>query len=310
MKKDVLLIDIDSSIPNLALKKIEIYHKDKGDNVIIDIPLMAYKADKVYVSCIFKKNKKQAQEYEMYDHALIGGSGYSLDIKLPNEIEKIKPRINYGFTTRGCIRKCGFCIVPKKEGYVHIVGDLLDLWDGESPHITVMDNNILALPEHFIKVCEQAKANKIKVDFNQGLDHRLLTPELAKVMKQTPHFEYRFAYDNPSMKDSVEKAVDILKMQGIKRGIWYVLVGYNTDILEDLMRLEHLRKLGQRCYVMRYKKKPEYIGLANWGNAFMMFSAMSFADYLKHPKAKSHLKGVDSDMKRKIFDFYKESTHE
>ena len=154
----VLIIDIDSRIPNLALKKIEKYYLDKGDEVLWNIPLAKDIVDKVYVSCVFTKNKNKCNFWEgMGD---IGGSGYSLEINLPLEIEAVKPRINYGFTTRGCIRNCKFCIVPKKEGKIRIEGELLDLWDGYSKKVIVMDNNILALPTHFEMVCRQARENK------------------------------------------------------------------------------------------------------------------------------------------------------
>ncbi|KKK56931.1 hypothetical protein LCGC14_3059580 [marine sediment metagenome] len=281
----ILLIDIDSTIPNLALKKAEKYYLDRGHEVIWDIKLLATQAEKIYVSCIFKDNRAQAEQYEVYDNALIGGSGYSLSIELSPEIEAIKPRINYGFTTRGCIRKCKFCIVPEKEGKVHVVGDLLDLWDGRSKEITVMDNNILALPDHFQMVCGQAQANKIKVDFNQGLDHRLLTPEICKVLKKTSHSEYRLAYDSPNsfMKRTVDVAIDMLAEAGINRCMWYVLVGFNSTIEEDFQRLEHLRERKQNAYVMRYNKNPEYIIMASWANQPKFFKVMDYQTF-KHAR--------------------------
>ena len=52
----ILLIDIDSKIPNLALMKIEKYHHDKGDEIIWNNPLFMDIADNVFVSCVFKKN--------------------------------------------------------------------------------------------------------------------------------------------------------------------------------------------------------------------------------------------------------------
>ena len=82
----ILIIDIDSKIPNLALKKIEKYHLDKGDEVIWDFPLYRHLVDKVYVSCIFEKNKGKCYDYEDDPKCLIGGSGYSLDIELSEEI--------------------------------------------------------------------------------------------------------------------------------------------------------------------------------------------------------------------------------
>ena len=106
----ILIINIDSKkIPNLALKKIEKYHLDKGDEVMWDMPLFAHLSDKIYVSCVFEKNKKQCETWGT--RAEIGGSGYDINSKLPEEIENIKPRINLGFTSRGCIRNCKFCIV-------------------------------------------------------------------------------------------------------------------------------------------------------------------------------------------------------
>ena len=139
----ILIVDIDSKIPNLALAKICKYHQDKGDKIYYDMPLI--QTDKIYVSCVFTKNRHKAEQWE--GKAEIGGSGYNLTTTLPPEIENIKPHINLGFTTRGCIRNCEFCIVPKKEGKIRIVGELLDLWDGKAKDIAVLDNNILAFTE-------------------------------------------------------------------------------------------------------------------------------------------------------------------
>lgn len=119
----VLLIDMDSTIPNLALMKVSAYHKSKGDEVGFHV----YDPDKVYCSIIFKKNKHKADGLRfLYPDAEldIGGSGYDLHKVLPPEIESMTPDYSlypenqsyYGFTTRGCIRHCPFCIVHDKEG--------------------------------------------------------------------------------------------------------------------------------------------------------------------------------------------------
>lgn len=281
----VLLIDIDSSIPNLALKKIEKYHRELGDEIIWDMPLYKDIVDKIYVSCVFTKNKQKCRFWEGF--ADIGGSGYSLEINLPPEIDNVKPRINYGFTTRGCIRSCKFCIVPKKEGKIHIVGDLLDLWDSKSKQVTVMDNNILALPSHFELICRQARENKIKLDFNQGLDHRLLTPEIVDLMNSISHVEYRFAFDHPSMFPSVEHALNLLQGRGINRANWYVLVGFDTTYKQDLDRLNYLRDKNQRAYVQRYETHfhdPFYIAIARWVNQPHLFVGMTWQEFLDYPR--------------------------
>ena len=284
----VLLLDIDSTIPNLALKKAEMWHNLRGDAVIWDMPIMLNMVDKVYASCIFSWNRHKVEQYRgLNPTTLIGGSGWDLDTTLPSDIEEMKPRINYGFTTRGCIRNCQFCIVPRKEGNVRIVGDLLDLWDGKSKTVVVMDNNILALPDHFKMVCQQAMDNKITLDFNQGIDHRLITPEIARTMAKVRHVEYHLAFDHPSYKTSVETAISLLREVGINRCCWYVLVGFNTTPEEDLFRLNWLRDMGQRAYVQRFgdsRHQPFYIGLARWVNQPHLFLGMTWQEFLDYPR--------------------------
>ena len=153
----VLLMNIDSTIPNLALKKIEKYHKRLGNEVFWDNELLRYSVDLTYVSCVFTKNRSKCLEYENDPFVRIGGSGYDLSIKLPPEIEDEKPKINWGFTTRGCVRNCHFCFVPKMEGHIRVVGDIYDFWDQKSKLINVMDNNILALKDHFLHICDQIR---------------------------------------------------------------------------------------------------------------------------------------------------------
>lgn len=264
----ILLVNIDSVIPNLALKKVEKYYLDNGDEVIWDMPIMAELVDKVYVSCIFPRNKQRATT--IYPKAIIGGSGYDLHIKLPPEIEAMKPRINWGFTTRGCIRKCPFCFVPEMEGYIHIVGDIYDIWDGQSHEIYIMDNNILALPEHFKKICEQIQQEYLRVDFNQGLDHRLLTQEIWLELLSLKHtHEIRFAFDDIAYKNTVIRALDIMSNNGVKdwQTRWYVYVGEKDTFDTVYERLNILKQHKQHAYLMRDEKvhdNPMFIALATW----------------------------------------------
>lgn len=264
----ILIIDIDSKIPNLALKKIEKYHLDKGDEVIWNNELMAYSVDKIYVSCIFTKNRNKAKYWEMFDNSIIGGTGYDLKVKLTKEIEKVKPKINWGFTTRGCIRNCDFCFVPEKEGKIRAVADIYDIWDGESKDIILMDNNILGLKKHFFKICDQLKKENLRVDFNQGLDVRVLTDKMAKYLKELKTREIRFAFDDIKLKDIILDKLKILNKYNI-RGLWYILVGFNSTIEEDIERVRILVNNNQRPYIMRHencKKDKRYIALSSWAN--------------------------------------------
>lgn len=269
-------------MPNLALKKIEKYHTNRGDEIIWNLPLAKPVADKIYISCIFKQNKKKCFDWQDDSKCLIGGSGYDLSITLPDEIESIKPHINLGFTTRGCIRHCEFCIVPEKEGRIRIVGDLLDLWDGKSKDIILLDNNILALPKHFNLICKQARGNNIRLDFNQGLDCRLLDQNIVDELKFIRHKELHFAFDDLSYFNSVDRAITLLQKNGINRCNWYMLTGFNTTSGENLFRANYLKSRNQNAYVMRYNdsKDRKLIPLSQWVNNRKWFQGMDFNQFL------------------------------
>lgn len=271
------LINLEPKYKNLALEKLRKYYSEKGDEVEDYFALKTY--DRVYCSSIFTFTRKDI----VPQSAICGGSGFDLTTTLPPEIEAVKPHLNFGFTTRGCIRHCPFCIVPQKEGMIHVIGDLLDLWDGKARKVVIMDNNILALPDHFERVCQQAVDNKIKLDFNQGLDHRLMTEDIAKCMAKISHDEYRLAFDHPSYQTGVERAIKLLRGAGINRAIWYVLVGYNTTPKQDLERLNYLRDTGQRAFVQRFRShysEPFYIAISDWANQRHLFATKTWDEFL------------------------------
>ncbi len=225
-----------------------------------------------------ERNRHKCNEWEGI--AEIGGSGYDITTELPEEIENIKPRINLGFASRGCIRKCEFCIVPQKEGKIRSVGDLLDLWDGKSKDITLLDNNILALSKHFKLICKQARDNNIRLDFNQGLDCRLLNQDMVDDLKSIRHQELRFAWDGLKYENAVRKTIDLLDS---KRCSWYILTGFNTTFKEDLYRVNYLRSRNQVAFIMRYNnsKDRKLIPLSQWVNKRNWFRAMTWEEFLK-----------------------------
>lgn len=295
-KMNILLIDIDNNnrkgkkhFPNLAIHKLAKYYELQGANVIWNNDLFCNWADKIFVSCVFGWNREKAQEYEKYPQAIIGGSGYNFNVLLLDEIEKVNPMLNIGFTSRGCIRNCPFCIVPQKEGKIKAVADVYNIWDGKNRDIILLDNNILALPEHFFKICSQIKKEKLRIDFNQGLDCRLMTPEIAKCLKEMRHNKYRFSWDNMSEEKNVLRCIKILQDAGINDVIWYVLVNFDTTPEQDLYRLNLLKSLNQRCFVQRYnlQSNPFYTVLAQWSNQHQFFRAMDFEMFLKYPHYKN-----------------------
>jgi len=288
----VKLIDIDSTIPNLALMKLSAYHKKLGDTVGFNVA----DPEKVYVSVVFAENKWKAVSQKMWYpdcEVVIGGSGYDLNVKLPDEIEHIKPDYSLypdcdysmGFTTRGCIRRCKFCIVPKKEGKLRRNCGIYEFWDSAHKHIVLLDNNIFGDSEHFFLVTDQILKEGLSVDFNQGLDMRLITDDFAQrlhELKIKPRL--RFAWDNRKDEKAVRHCIEVLQRNGIKRACWYVLVGYNSSREDDLYRLNTLKSLDQRAYVMRFKENTKgvrwYNDLAAWANQQSFFMKCSFEEFV------------------------------
>lgn len=278
------LYNLQPKYKNLALEKIRKYYLDRYDVVEDCYPISASNYDTVYCSSIFEWTPKRY----VLPNMITGGTGFNLTAKLPPEIDAVQPHLNFGFTSRGCIRHCKFCVVPQKEGKIRPDGDLLGLWDGKAKEITLFDNNILALPEHFALICEQARQHKLKLDFNQGLDHRLLTPEIVSILASISHHEYRFSFDHPSSLPTVEKAIKLLREGGINRCNWYMLVGFDTTHDEDLMRANYLRDNKQRAYVQRYRthySEPFYVGLSRWVNQPHLFVGMTWKEFLDYPRA-------------------------
>lgn len=278
MKNRIAIYNLEPKYKNLALEKIKIYHQIRGDKVEEYLPVYIQFYDKIYCSSIFTFTDKSYVIPDM----IYGGSGFDLITNLPEEIDKIKPHLNFGFTTRGCNRNCKWCIVPKKEGKIREIGDLLDLWDGKSEEIKLMDNNILFAPRHFSFICKQAREYKLRIDFNQGLDARLLSVDIVQLLKIIKHKQYRFGFDDIKYYTETENAIKLLIKYGIKRSTWFVLVGFDRD--DTIMpRLELLKKYKQDAFIMIYNNlnREKYIKLARWVNIHPYFRNYSFSEFLK-----------------------------
>ncbi|MFA5299104.1 MAG: hypothetical protein WC389_12930 [Lutibacter sp.] len=276
------LYNLEPKYINIALEKIRAYYTLHGHVVENCSPLEASNYDVVYCSSLFDWSDKKYVSASM----IKGGTGFDLTTKLPKEIDAVELKINRGFSSRGCPNKCKFCVVPQKEGDIYVVCDVLSLWDGKSKLVTLYDNNILALPQHFELNTKQAIENKITLDYNQGLDHRLLTSDIVELMKKVSHVEYRFAFDNPHSIASVEYAIDLLQSKGINRSLWYVLCGFDTTFEQDLFRLNYLKSRNQNAFVQRFKSKnkianPKLTALARWANQHHIFQGMTWNEFLK-----------------------------
>ena len=162
------------------------------------------------------------------------------------------------FTSRGCLRKCSFCIVPVVEG------DLVELHDFR-PAPVVCDNNFLACShDHIEHAIDRLRGKFDVVDFNQGLDARLFTKWHAKQLARLKKPVVRFAFDFTKMEPQVRKAVATAKKAGLKDVRIYVLFGYKDTPEDALHRLETVRSWGCLPNPMRYQPinalvKDEYV---------------------------------------------------
>ena len=301
------LIDVDGhNYPNLPLMKISAWHKKQGDTVEWYEPMFSGHCDKVYLSKVFSFTP----DYEYFidaDEIIKGGSGYCIELvdgkeiyhkendkDLPQEIEHIYPDYSlypeytencaYGFLTRGCPRGCGFCVVASKEGRCsHKVADLSEFWNSQK-NIVLCDPNILACKDH-MDLLQQLVDSKAYVDFNQGLDVRLMNDRNLELLKQIKIKSIHIAFDDYKQKDVI-----IPKMRLLREKVsWdhhkiscYILTNFDTTIEQDIERIQLCRELNMSPYPMIYDKEhcdPIYRKIQRWCNSFIFWKCPTFEDY-------------------------------
>ena len=304
------LIDVDGhNYPNIPLMKISAWHKQQGDHVAWYQPMFSGHMDKVYMSKVFSFTP----DYEYFidaDTVIRGGSGYAIsmvdgkevydatkDNSLPPEIEHMYPDYSlypeetkdtaYGFLTRGCPRGCGFCHVAAKEGKCSVkVADLSEFWRGQK-NIVLCDPNILDCPD-WKDLLQQLIDSKAWVDFNQGLDIRLMTDEKADMIRKIKVKHVHFAYDNYKDKDFIEpmfKKFKDVTGWGRNKVIVYVLTNFDSTEEQDMHRIIFLRGLDfqpdVRIYDKANTKRGDYVRrLQRWVNSPRIFwSVDSFDEY-------------------------------
>lgn len=284
------MIDVDGhNFPNLALMKLSAWHKARGDSVEVWNGLKYY--DRVYQAKVFDDTYTDDLSYCVNAGEIIkGGTGYNLDRQLPDEIEHIFPDYGlygitgtaYGFLTRGCPRRCPWCIVSSKEGTTsHKVADLGEFWNGQKD-IEIMDPNLLASAERH-ELLQQLIDSKARVNFNQGLDVRLLDREAAEQINNIKTKIIHFAWDSYERETlkKLEQAREWLTARSRDVRV-YVLTNYNTTLGQDLGRVEVLRDIGFDPYVMIYNKPKapkETRELQRWCNNKYIFRACTFEEY-------------------------------
>lgn len=304
--KKVGLIDVDghNGYPNLALMKIARYHRGLGDNVEWYEPFCE-RYDVVYMSKVFNFTPDYPYFINNADKVVRGGTGYDNYTNehysvsaLPDEIDRLQPdyliypqidkKTAYGFLTRGCIRKCKFCVVPKKEGLVRPYMDVDEIAIEGRNKLILMDNNVLA-SEWGLQQIEKIADKGYRVDFNQGLDARLVSPPIAKLLARVRYIRgIRFACDNKPEIEACERAMDmILSYNPAAHFHLYCIL--LADIKDAYERASYWRKNKRvRIYCQAYKPvdgekivTPQWQrDMQRWADRKELYTSTDFMDYV------------------------------
>lgn len=281
--ESIALYNLEPHIVNTAMMKVSTYHKSKGDKVKIYNQLFRNSYDKIYAFSIFQYTDKGYITKQM----IKGGTGFDITTKLPKEIEacnydwSLYPKCDYSIIwfSRGCIRKCPFCIVHKKEGSIYSVKP--NNLNPNGKHIKVTDNNFFANPK-WKEAIKQLKELGQPVEFQCGIDIRLFNAEQGKALSELKLYKMlHTAWDNPKDK-LLEKFKLLCKYVKPYRIMPFVLIGYWSTPEEDLYRVMELKKLGIKPFVMPYDKKDKYQrSFARWVNRKAIFMSVKWEDYKK-----------------------------
>jgi hypothetical protein len=198
----------------------------------------------------------------------------------------------FTYASRGCIRKCSFCGVPKLEGdqrdaksITSIVRGVEELY-GAKKDLTLMDNNVVA-SANFKDIIAEIRdlgftpgaklkrghlAVQRRVDFNQGVDARILCQdkmylrELSTICLRP----LRIAFDHIGLRKPYEQAIRYANEFGLTELSNYMLYNFHDsprDLFERMsLNVALNEELGIRIwsFPMRFqptdRKDRTYVG--------------------------------------------------
>ncbi|MFH0946275.1 MAG: hypothetical protein V2A76_13830 [Planctomycetota bacterium] len=279
-KDTVLLLDVDSRIPNLALMKLGGWLRAQGRKVMLlrrndCLRARGDAAEQAYASCVFRHPASQRRvcriRERLGDRVSVGGSGEDLSLRLPTAVEtaqadfSLYPELGdraLGFLTRGCARKCRFCIVPQKEGRPRQVSDLDELLQGRNK-LVLLDDNLLSHPRADA-LLEQMADRGIRVNWNQTLDLGLVDKARAALLRRIDCANYRFSRRNYHFSLNNARGLERLRRCydhfgfHTKENVEFIcMYGFDTSLAEDVERFRFLRSLpGAYVFVQEYQVPP------------------------------------------------------
>ncbi len=308
----ILLVNVDSKIPNIALGRYSTYFKEQGHDVTyLSLGIKGFQSnhramvvdakqyDKVYVSNIFTTSQNKFKIINN-NHVKIGGVGsinpheWQMDEIHNSEIDySLWPEndISYGFITRGCSRKCKFCFVPKIEGKIRFENSIDKIVRHKK--VKFMDNNLLAYPNH-MDILRELRDKNINCQFNQGLDLRLVTDENAKLLSELRYMgKYIFAFDDIRLEKVIARGT--ARMQKYMPQAWkmrfFIYVNADDKLHSLVYRVKWCKNHGVLPYIMRDKncKTSMYrdfiTDCTGWvAGTSGIFCVASFGQYLFHEK--------------------------
>jgi len=191
----------------------------------------------------------------------------------------------FAYMTRGCVRKCPFCAVPKIEPfYVEYIPlrkqiQRINEQYGEKKDLLLLDNNVLASPK-FDQIIDEiketgfhkgAKLNKSlrNVDFNQGIDLRLLTKAKMKRLAELSIYPLRIAFDYIALKDKYIEKIEWAAEHGFRRLSNYILYNYKDTPEEFYERLRINVELNERLGTQIYSFPMKYIPVTSKDRSFV-----------------------------------------
>lgn len=223
-----------------------------------------------------------------------------------------------GFVTRGCFRKCPFC-VNQKYDRVFLHSPIKEFYDSERRKICLLDDNVLGCPQ-WKSILEELIALEKPFKFKQGMDERILTEEKCELLFSASYDgDYTFAFDNISDYDLIHRKLKLIRKYSKATNIkFYVLVGFESTDAQDIenmwKRVELLMRYKCLPYIMRYRNKNEtpwkdskyrgmYVTMARWCNQPSFFKKKSFRQYCEANQALVKTEGHICSSMRALMDF-------
>lgn len=291
MRIGLIAVDGHNGFPNLALMRLSTWHKQRGDAVEWWNGFTHY--DRAYKSKVFTFTPDFDTVINA-DEIVTGGTGYKDFGVLPPEVEACPPDYGLypswkpaiGFLSRGCSNTCPWCVVPRKEGGIRPAATWEEIKRPDSRQIILLNNNVLA-SDHGLEQIDRMGREKVWIDFNQGLDARLITPETARMLARLHWIRFiRLACDTSEMLPVIRQAVSYLKEAGVSPSrFWaYALV---RDVEEAHRRVLALREMGVEPFAQPYRDydggepSAEQMAFARWVNRKSLFKSCSWEEYQK-----------------------------